>query len=130
MGLSQELQDEFTEAFDTDFADAVKEIVLVKQNSVYNTDSGKNVLSDIPDPLKEGHTRGLISSKFQKEERSGGAIKRGIFNAIIIVSELTLVPVIDDIIEDNLTKERYVIISFNKDPLGVLYNIEMEKRNG
>lgn len=121
MGLKQEMQKDIADEFDNDLADSIKKLQLIVSISIYNTDSGTNVVSE-----KVYQTRGMISGYTAKEIGvANGAIKEGYFKCIILENEISIVPKIDSIINENGT--RYLIKKMNADALNVAYHIDMEK---
>lgn len=108
MGLKSDIQGDLADAFDSDLADVIKTINLVKITDSYNTDTGLNEPTETSYP-----TRGVLDA-YKSMEVFDTSIEPADIKAIILTNELDATPEIDDYIEYGTI--RYKILAVNADP--------------
>ena len=116
MSLRAEIQQEIGNAFDTDLADAVKTLILVKRVDTYNTDTG------LTDAIETTYTTRGVLSEYMGRELFDTGIKPTDIKTIILANELSATPNIDEHIIDGSTK--YKIIKVKQDPAQATWELQ------
>jgi len=111
MGLRTDLQNDLSEAFDDDLADAVKAFTLFKIPRVYNPTTGISV----PGTAVTESLRGILSPYSSREvTRSNGSINNTDIKCFLLLNEVINSIEIGDMIE--ISSIKYEIIDKKLDP--------------
>lgn len=119
MGLSNDIYQSVSEAFNGDLKDAVRTITLRKPGETFDplTNSVSYVNLDY-------NTRGVIG-EFELEEINNSSVMPNDVRAIILQNELTETPEIDDLLISNLGT--FKIVKVMQDPANVIWGLQCRK---
>lgn len=116
MSLKNEINEEIRQAFDTDLADAVTDFTATRQS---NDDW---VINDNGTPTEAYTGRGVFGS-YSAYETDGQAIGIHDVKLICLQSEVTGMPMIDDVINDMR------VLSIAKDPANATWVMQLRGLN-
>jgi len=116
MGLREDIQRDLGAAFDTDLADAVKILTLIKISGAYNTELSENVVTET-----SFTTRGVLDSYLDREVFNE-SVHPTDAKAIILTNELAATPEIDDYIEG--AGKKFKIINVAADPADAHWELQ------
>lgn len=119
MGMRDELQQELSDAFSNDLADAVTEFAGYREGTRGEYDP---VLDDYVTTPPLNYTGRGVFSNFDTRLVDGNTILNTDKNLLVLTSEVTEVPKIGDTIDD-----QYVIHNMSQDPAGATFTLHLRK---